>query len=66
MDIGYETPNVKFSMRSAALIFYNNCVLLTKSDSYNCFYTVGGGIRENETSENAVLRECYEIRKYSK
>ena len=60
MDIEFETPNVKFSLRSAALIFYNKCILLAKSDNYDCFYTVGGAVRENETSENAVLRECYE------
>ena len=31
-----------------------------KSDCHHCFYTVSGGIRENETSESAVIRECYE------
>ncbi|MCM1375150.1 MAG: NUDIX domain-containing protein [Muribaculum sp.] len=60
MDIEYETPNMKFSLRSAALIFKNTHVLLLKSDCHHCFYTVGGGIRENETSESAVIRECYE------
>ncbi len=38
----------------------DNRVLLAKSDNYDCFYTVGGGIQENETSDHAVLRECYE------
>ena len=58
---------MKFSLRSAALIFKNDCVLLVKSDHHHCFYTVGGGIQENETSESAVIRECYEetSRKYS-
>ena len=60
MDIEFETSNVKFSVRSAALIICNKCILLAKSDNYECFYAVGGVIRENETSENAVLRECYE------
>ena len=60
MDIRYETPNIKFSLRSAALILKNTYVLLVKSDCHHCFYTVGGGIRENETSESAVIRECYE------
>ncbi len=60
MDIGYKTPDVEFSLRSAALIFNDNRLLIAKSDNNDCFYTVGGGIRENETSENAVLRECYE------
>lgn len=39
---------------------YYNCALLIKSACHNCFYTVGGGIQENETSESAVVRECYE------
>ena len=60
MDIEFETPDVNFSLRSAALIICNNCILLAKSDDYDCFYTVGGAVRENETSENAVLRECLE------
>ncbi len=64
MDIGYETCNMKFSLRSAALIFKNDCVLLVKSDHHHCFYTVGGGIQENETSESAVIRECYEETSY--
>lgn len=60
MDIRYETSNMTFSLRSAALIIKNACALLVKSDCHPCFYTVGGGIRENETSESAVIRECYE------
>ncbi|WP_300810361.1 NUDIX domain-containing protein [uncultured Acetatifactor sp.] len=64
MDIGYETSNMKFSLRSAALIFKNDCALLVKSDYHHCFYTVGGGIQENETSESAVIRECYEETSY--
>ena len=60
MDIGYETPNMKFSLQSAALIFKNDRALLVKSGYHHCFYTVGGGIQENETSESAVIRECYE------
>ncbi len=60
MDIGYRTSKGNFSLRSAALIIQDNRVLLAKSDNYDCYYTVGGGIQENETSDHAVLRECYE------
>ena len=35
---------------------------MQKAIVYDCFCTVGGGICENETSENATLRECYEDR----
>lgn len=62
MDIEYTYRDSKgdFSLRSAALIIQNNQILLVKSDKYDCFYTVGGGMRENETSDNAAIRECYE------
>lgn len=60
MDIGYKSEKGTFSLRSAALIIENNCLLLAKSDKYDCFYTVGGGIQQNETSDSAVLRECLE------
>ena len=38
--------------------------MLFRSDHHHCFYTVGGGIQENETSESAVIRECYEETSY--
>lgn len=60
MDIGYKTTTGKFSLRAAALIMHENKLLLVKNQKLGCFYTVGGGIQENETSENAVSRECYE------
>lgn len=49
-----------FSLRAAALIVDDGRILLAKSDMYDCFYTVGGGIYQNEASDNAILRECYE------
>lgn len=60
MDIGYKNTEGNFSLRAAALIIDDDRLLLAKNDKYDCFYTVGGGIRQNETSEHAVLRECYE------
>lgn len=60
MDVGYKNANGNFSLRAAALIIRQNKLLLAKSDSYDCYYTVGGGIQQNETSDNAVIRECYE------
>lgn len=60
MDVGYKNKEGNFSLRAAALIIDDDRLLLAKNDKYDCFYTVGGGIQQNETSENAVLRECYE------
>ena len=52
--------DVVCSLRAAALIIRNDCLLVAKSVNYDCYYTVGGGIEINETSEEAVLREVYE------
>ncbi len=60
MDIGYKTSSGEFSLRLAALIIHENKLLVAKSEAYDCYYTVGGGIQENEASDKAVLRECYE------
>ena len=65
MDIGFKTPNEIFSLRAAALIINNNRLLIIKNDSLNCFYTVGGGIRESESSDKAVIRELYEETGYN-
>lgn len=60
MDVGYKNGNENFSLRAAALIIHDNKLLLAKSDNYECYYTVGGGIHQNELSSEAVIRECYE------
>lgn len=60
MDVGYKNSNGNFSLRAAALIIQDNKLLVAKSQDYDCYYTVGGGIRQNETSDKAVLRECFE------
>ena len=60
MDICFKTPNEIFSLRAAALIIDNNRLLIIKNEDLNCFYTIGGGIQENESSDKAVIRELYE------
>lgn len=55
MDVSYGNANGKFSLRAAALIIHDNKLLLAKSDKYDCYYTVGGGIRQNESSDSAVI-----------
>ena len=50
MDVGYKNDNENFSLRAAALIIHDNKLLLAKSDNYECYYTVGGGIHQNELS----------------
>jgi len=60
MDVGYKNSNGNFSLRAAALIIQDSKLLVAKSQDYDCYYTVGGGVRQNETSDKAVLRECFE------
>lgn len=60
MDIECRNAAGHFSLRAAALIFRGDRLLLAKSDRHDCFYTVGSGIRQGETSGQAVIRECLE------
>lgn len=60
MDIGFTNQNGIFSLRAAALIIHDNKLLLAKSDNHDCYYTVGGGIHQNKSSHEAVIRECLE------
>ena len=60
MDARIKNGNGNFSLRAAALIIENGQILLAKSNMHDCFYTVGGGINQNEASDKAILRECYE------
>ena len=60
MDIGMKTPNGDFTLRVAALIIQNGQLLVVKHKAYDCFYTIGGRIKANETSADAAVREAYE------
>ncbi len=60
MDVGYKNSSGNFSLRAAALIIQDNKLLVAKSQDYDCYYTVGGGVRQNESSDKAILRECFE------
>jgi 8-oxo-dGTP pyrophosphatase MutT (NUDIX family) len=51
-------------MRAAALIIKDNKLLMVKNTDFPCYYTVGGGIEPNETSDEAVIREVYEETSY--
>lgn len=49
-----------FTFRVGALIIKDGKLLVAKSESYPCYYTVGGVVEINETSEEAVIREVFE------
>lgn len=60
MEIRYQSGHARFSLRSAALIIQNDQLLVAKSDLSDGYYTIGGGVRLGETTEEVVLRECHE------
>ena len=60
MDIRYGNGEGRFTLRAAALIIRDGSILLARDDAHDCFYTVGGGIRQNESSAEAARRECRE------
>ena len=59
-DLSVHTEHGNFTYRVAAIIIKDNKVLLVKHEDHPCYYTVGGRVKINETSEEAVVREAYE------
>jgi 8-oxo-dGTP pyrophosphatase MutT (NUDIX family) len=59
-NIAFKTNKGCFTYRVAAIIIKDNKLLMAKHEDYPCYYTVGGKVRINETSEEAVIREAYE------
>lgn len=59
-DIGFKTHQGCFIYRVAAIIIKDNKLLMVKHEDYPYYYTVGGKVRINETTEEAIIREAYE------
>ncbi len=59
-DFNVDTIHGIFSYRAAALIINNNKLLVAKHIDHPCYYTVGGRVKLNETSVEAVIREVLE------
>lgn len=59
-NIAFKTNQGCVTYRVAAIIIKDNKLLMAKHEDYPCYYTVGGKVRINETSEEAVIREAYE------
>ena len=57
-DFRTKVGNTVFGVRATALIVQNNQLLVTKEGDY--FYTIGGAIQVNESTEDAVVREVNE------
>lgn len=59
-DCCFTQENNWFRYRAAAIIVENNCVLCVGNEAVDYYYSVGGGVHMNETSEDAVRREVFE------
>ncbi len=59
-DLSIDTVQGSFTYRAAALIIKDTNLLAVKHKNNPCYYTVGGAVKINETSEEAVIREVYE------
>ena len=59
-DITLKIDGGYFIYRVGAIIINNDNVLLATNESFPFYYSVGGRVDYNETSENAILREVYE------
>lgn len=60
MDLTFKTPNGRFNYRVGAIIIYNNSILMVKNNNSPYYYSVGGRVHLNETSEDAIKREVFE------
>lgn len=59
-NLSFSTPQGNFTYRVAALIIKDDKLLMAKHQEHPCYYTVGGRVMINETSEEAVTREVFE------
>jgi ADP-ribose pyrophosphatase YjhB (NUDIX family) len=59
-DLIFKTNKGKFNYRVGAIIISDNKLLMVKNDSEPYYYSVGGRVKLNETSEEAVVRETFE------
>ena len=60
VDLTFRTGCGTFNYRVGAVIVHDGKLLLMKNDEEPYYYTVGGRVRFNETTEEAVLREVKE------
>ena len=59
-DLTFRSEAGRFTFRVGAIIIDKGRLLMVKHDELKCFYSVGGKVQFNETSEQAVVREVLE------
>lgn len=60
MDLTFKTKEGKFNYRVGAIIIKDSKVLVVKNSKASYYYSVGGRVKFNETTQDAVLREVRE------
>ena len=60
MNLVIEIDNKHFTCRVAAIIILENQILMVKHKDYPLYYTVGGKVKINESTEDAIIREIKE------
>lgn len=59
-DCTFKTADGRFNYRVGAIILNKTKLLMAYNRSFKQYYTVGGRIKLNETSQEAVIREVRE------
>jgi 8-oxo-dGTP pyrophosphatase MutT (NUDIX family) len=59
-DLTFKTEKGKFNYRVGAIIIKDNKLLMIKNEGAPYYYSVGGRVKLNESSEEAVVRETFE------
>ncbi len=59
-NLSFRFEQGSFVFRVAAIIIKDNRLLVAKHKNSPFYYTVGGKVELNETSEEAIIRECFE------
>lgn len=59
-DLTFKTREGLFNYRVGAIIIKDKRVLMVKNDGAPYYYSVGGRVKLNETSDQAVVRETFE------
>ena len=59
-DCSFTQDDNRFRYRAAAIIVENDCVLFAGNELVDYYYSIGGGVHMDESSEDAVKREVFE------
>lgn len=60
LDLTFRTKTGVLNYRVGAIIICGKKVLMVKNPNSSYYYSVGGRVKLNETSEEAVMREVFE------